>query len=114
MRTHGKGQAVSPEMMDSKESFSPSAERMSIEGQASGDLGRWAGTSMYRGTYCARTGPLPLLPSGPGGVGGIAPRRTRHIGNDTTAAQGWCGSRFGTATYPSPSPDFPTSLISLG
>src|SRR5665213_1976491 len=29
--------------------------------------------------YCARDGPLPLLPSGPGGVGGIASRRTRHI-----------------------------------
>ena len=38
---------------------------------------------MYRGTYCARTGPLPLLPSGPGGVGGIASRRTRHMRNHT-------------------------------
>src|ERR1700739_1219228 len=43
---------------------------------------------MYRGTYCARTGPLPLLPSGPGGVGGIAPRRTRHTPNDTTQRAG--------------------------
>ncbi len=33
---------------------------------------------MYRATYCARNGPLPLLPSGPGGVGGIGSRRTRH------------------------------------
>src|SRR3984885_11784105 len=33
---------------------------------------------MYRATYCARTDPLPLLPSGPGGVGGVASRRTRH------------------------------------
>src|SRR6516165_10548542 len=32
----------------------------------------------YRVTYCARTSPLPLLPSGPGGVGGITSRRTRH------------------------------------
>ncbi len=39
---------------------------------------------MYRETYCARTGPLPLLPSGPGGVGGIAPRRTRHMHHDST------------------------------
>ena len=38
---------------------------------------------MYRVTYCARTSPLPLLPSGPGGFGGIAPRRARHIGNDS-------------------------------
>jgi len=29
-------------------------------------------------TYCARTSPLPLLPSGPGGFGGITSRRTRH------------------------------------
>jgi hypothetical protein len=43
------------------------------------------GEKMYRETYCARTGPLPLLPSGPGGFGGIAPRRTRHIINDNTA-----------------------------
>src|SRR5664279_4751450 len=34
---------------------------------------------MYRATYCARNGPLPLLPSGPGGVGGIVSRRTRHF-----------------------------------
>jgi hypothetical protein len=33
----------------------------------------------YRVTYCARTSPLPLLPSGPGGVGGITSRRTRHL-----------------------------------
>jgi hypothetical protein len=39
---------------------------------------------MYRETYCARTGPLPLLPSGPGGVSGIAPRRTRHMIHDST------------------------------
>src|SRR4051794_16209028 len=32
----------------------------------------------YRATYCARNYPLPLLPSGPGGVGGITSRRTRH------------------------------------
>src|ERR1017187_4422223 len=32
-----------------------------------------------RVTYCARTSPLPLLPSGPGGVGGITSRRTRHL-----------------------------------
>src|SRR4029079_4674297 len=32
-----------------------------------------------RVTYCARNGPLPLLPSGPGGVGGIVSRRTRHF-----------------------------------
>ena len=31
-----------------------------------------------RVTHCARTSPLPLLPSGPGGVGGITSRRTRH------------------------------------
>jgi len=39
---------------------------------------------MYRATYCAHTSPLPLLPSGPGGVGGIESRRTRHIPNDST------------------------------
>jgi len=39
---------------------------------------------MYRATYCAHTSPLPLLPSGPGGIGGIESRRTRHITNDTT------------------------------
>ncbi len=33
-------------------------------------------------------GPLPLLPSGPGGVGGIASRRTRHKFDDITA-QRW-------------------------
>ena len=33
----------------------------------------------YRVTYCARTSPLPLLPSGPGGIGGITSRRTRHL-----------------------------------
>ena len=33
---------------------------------------------LYRGAYCAHTSPLPLLPSGPGGVGGIASRRARH------------------------------------
>ena len=32
----------------------------------------------YRVTYCAHTSPLPLLPSGPGGVGGIVSRRARH------------------------------------
>ena len=32
----------------------------------------------YRAIYCARNGPLPLLPSGPGGVGGITSRRARH------------------------------------
>ena len=39
---------------------------------------------MYRGAYCARIGPLPLLPSGPGGVGGLASRRSRHTDDDTT------------------------------
>ena len=39
---------------------------------------------MYRATYCARTSPLPLLPSGPGGFGGIAPRRTRHTNHHIT------------------------------
>ncbi len=29
--------------------------------------------------YCTRIDPLPLLPSGPGGVGGNTSRRTRHI-----------------------------------
>jgi len=33
---------------------------------------------VHRATYCARNDPLPLLPSGPGGVGGITSRRTRH------------------------------------
>ena len=33
---------------------------------------------MHRATYCAHNYPLPLLPSGPGGVGGITSRRTRH------------------------------------
>ena len=37
-----------------------------------------AAPKKYRVTYCARTSPLPLLPSGPGGVGGITSRRTRH------------------------------------
>jgi Uma2 family endonuclease len=39
---------------------------------------------MYRETCCARTSPLPLLPSGPGGVGGIAPRRARHMFDSIT------------------------------
>jgi hypothetical protein len=34
---------------------------------------------VHRATYCARNDPLPLLPSGPGGVGGITSRRTRHM-----------------------------------
>jgi hypothetical protein len=33
---------------------------------------------VHRATYCAHNYPLPLLPSGPGGVGGITSRRTRH------------------------------------
>ncbi len=46
---------------------------------------------LHRVTYCARTSPLPLLPSGPGGVGGITSRRTRHrlqstIGERETAS----------------------------
>jgi hypothetical protein len=36
------------------------------------------GNSVHRATYCAHNYPLPLLPSGPGGVGGITSRRTRH------------------------------------
>src|SRR5258708_33458968 len=36
------------------------------------------GKSVHRATYCAHNSPLPLLPSGPGGVGGITSRRTRH------------------------------------
>ncbi len=40
-----------------------------------------------RATYCARTSPLPLLPSGPGGVGGITSRRTRHICDDSIASR---------------------------
>ena len=39
---------------------------------------------MHRATYCARNDPLPLLPSGPGGVGGITSRRTRHRNQFTT------------------------------
>ena len=35
--------------------------------------------------YCAHIGPLPLLPSGPGGVGGNMSRRTRHKIEFTTA-----------------------------
>src|SRR6267142_6248957 len=51
---------------------------------------------MYRVTYCARTGPLPLLPSGPGGVGGIASRRTRHMMNFNILSGRieWCHGRF--------------------
>ena len=37
-----------------------------------------AALKKYRVTYCTRTSPLPLLPSGPGGIGGITSRRTRH------------------------------------
>jgi len=36
-------------------------------------------SARYRVAYCTRTSPLPLLPSGPGGVGGIASRRTRYL-----------------------------------
>jgi hypothetical protein len=36
------------------------------------------GNSVHRATYCAHNYPLPLLPSGPGGVGGTMSRRTRH------------------------------------
>jgi len=37
------------------------------------------GKSVHRATYCAHTSPLPLLPSGPGGVGGITSRGTPMI-----------------------------------
>jgi hypothetical protein len=33
----------------------------------------------HRGTRCTRTSPLPLLPSGPGGIGGIASRGTQCL-----------------------------------
>src|SRR5438876_3513380 len=33
----------------------------------------------YRGARCTRTSPLPLLPSGPGGVRGIASRGSRYL-----------------------------------
>ncbi len=46
------------------------------------------GNEKYRVTHCARTDPLPLLPSGPGGVGGVAPRRTRHCLSLTEAEGG--------------------------
>jgi hypothetical protein len=49
---------------------------------------------VYRATYCAHTSPLPLLPSGPGGVGGITSRRTRHKTNHTIAN--------GPANHPAP------------
>ena len=48
---------------------------------------------MYRETCCARTSPLPLLPSGPGGVGGIAPRRARHMSYSTTRNRDRSGPR---------------------
>ena len=41
---------------------------------------------MHRATYCAHNYPLPLLPSGPGGVGGITSRRTRHRNNFTISS----------------------------
>src|ERR1700757_2941592 len=43
-----------------------------------GEAVREGSTSVHRVAYCARSDPLPLLPSGPGGVGGIPSRRTRH------------------------------------
>src|SRR5436190_21399994 len=39
----------------------------------------------HRGAHCTRTSPLPLLPSGPGGIGGIASRGTRCLGYFNTA-----------------------------
>ena len=36
-------------------------------------------TAKHRGTRCARECPLPLLPSGPGGICGIASRGTRCL-----------------------------------
>ena len=51
--------------------------------------GFYGGNEKYRVTHCARTDPLPLLPSGPGGVGGVAPRRTRHC-SSLTEAKGEC------------------------
>jgi hypothetical protein len=51
----------------------------------------------YRATYCARSCPLPLLPSGPGGVGGITSRRTRH--NKILTLEGYAmGSPAATST----------------
>ena len=53
-----------------------------------------------RVTYCTRTSPLPLLPSGPGGVGGITSRRTRHLlilapkaGPSAVSVEGWIDRR---------------------
>ncbi len=43
------------------------------------------GKLVHRATYCAHNYPLPLLPSGPGGVGGITSRRTRHRNQFTTS-----------------------------
>ena len=39
----------------------------------------------HRGAHCTRTSPLPLLPSGPGGIGGIASRGTRCLAYFNTA-----------------------------
>src|SRR3954469_25627091 len=47
----------------------------------------------HRGAHCARTGPLPLLPSGPGGVGGIASRGTRPFHSSKAALFIWCVGR---------------------
>src|ERR1700687_1695584 len=46
---------------------------------AKAEVAQNGGEKVYRATYCAHTSPLPLLPSGPGGVGGITSRRTRHM-----------------------------------
>jgi hypothetical protein len=49
-----------------------------------GEPGKGCGEEVFGGKctgfpYCAHIDPLPLLPSGPGGVGGNTSRRTRHM-----------------------------------
>ncbi len=58
--------------------------------QTDGAKGKSAhGAKKYRVTHCTRTSPLPLLPSGPGGVGGITSRRTPALIDFITGRLSW-------------------------
>ena len=64
-----------PRRLNTRNLRAPTSTSPSV---AIGPLNSRATTKKYRVTYCTRTSPLPLLPSGPGGIGGITSRRTRH------------------------------------
>ena len=51
-------------------------ERVNLGNQKGGNYSSVEKNSQAPGTYCTRKSPLPLLPSGPGGVGGSTSRKT--------------------------------------